>query len=94
MEDARTQTKRVPFNAYRGNKRRSFPISSARKFCFRHGEMIMSTKIMMALLAAVFACASLALAQGDGNRDNEYATKSAQYCVPQYDNPDPIRIFC
>ena len=38
----------------------------------------MSTKITMALMAAVIACASLALAGGDGNRDTEYTYKTAQ----------------
>jgi hypothetical protein len=55
----------------------------------------MSTKITMALAAVVIACASSALAGGNGNRDNWYASSSAQYCLPQFDdNPDPLRVYC
>jgi hypothetical protein len=55
--------------------------------------MTMSIKIVMAL-AAIIACAYPALAGGSGNRDSGYTFKSAQYCVPQYDNPDWLRIYC
>jgi hypothetical protein len=37
---------------------------------------------------------AFALAGGSGNRDSGYTFKSAQYCVPQYDNPDWLRIYC
>jgi hypothetical protein len=54
----------------------------------------MSAKITVALLGVVIACASAALAGGDGNRDNGY-TMSAQYCIPQFDdNPDALRVYC
>jgi hypothetical protein len=36
-------------------------------------DITMSTKISLALAALVIACASPALAGGDGNRDNWYA---------------------
>jgi hypothetical protein len=63
---------------------------------FRHKEkMTMSTKITMALVAAVIAYASPALAGGNRNRDNEYTYKTAQYCLPQLDDlPDTTRVFC
>jgi hypothetical protein len=54
------------------------------------GEASMSIKLTMALVA-VIAYASLAQAGGDGNRDR---FKSAQYCVPQYDNSDAVRVYC
>ena len=50
----------------------------------------MSTKITMALVAAVIACASLALAGSYGNRD-----KTAQFCIPQLDElPGTTRLYC
>ena len=55
----------------------------------------MLTKITMALVALVIACASPALAGGSGNRDDGYMSKSAQYCMPQFDdNPDALRVYC
>jgi hypothetical protein len=55
----------------------------------------MSTKITMALVVAVIACASPALAGGNRNRDNEYTYKTAQYCLPQLDDlPDTTRVYC
>ena len=55
----------------------------------------MSTKITMALLPLSSHCALPALAAGNGNRDNEYAYKSAQYCIPQYDElPGTTRVYC
>lgn len=58
-------------------------------------DITMSTKISMALAALIIACASPALAGGDGNRDNWYASSSAQYCLPQFDDdPDPLRVYC
>ena len=54
----------------------------------------MSTKITMALVAAVIACASPALAEGNGNRDTEY-TQTAQFCIPQLDElPGTTRLYC
>ena len=54
----------------------------------------MSAKITMALVAVVIACAAATLAGGDGNRDNGY-TKSAQYCIPQFDDDsDALRVYC
>jgi hypothetical protein len=50
----------------------------------------MSLKFTMALVALI-ACASPGLAGGSNNRDT---SKSAQYCVPQYDNSDGPRIYC
>jgi hypothetical protein len=56
--------------------------------------MTMSTKITMALVTAVIACASPALAGGNGNRDTEYAYKTAQYCIPQIDElPGTTRLY-
>ena len=55
----------------------------------------MSTKITMALVAAVIACASPALAGGNGNRDIEYTYKNAQFCIPQLDElPGTTRLYC
>jgi len=57
----------------------------------------MSIKIVMALVTAVIACASPALAGGNGNRDrnNEYTYKTAQYCIPQLDElPGTTRLYC
>jgi hypothetical protein len=58
--------------------------------------MTMSTKITMALVTAVIACASPALAGGNGNRHTEYAYKTAQYCIPQLDDelPGTTRLYC
>jgi hypothetical protein len=53
----------------------------------------MSAKII-ALLIAAFACASAAFAQGSGNRDNGRTSQTAQYCVPQHDSADALRIYC
>ena len=50
----------------------------------------MSLNFMMALVALI-ACASPDLSGATSNRD---ASKSAQYCVPQYDNSDGPRIYC
>jgi len=55
----------------------------------------MSIKIVMALVTAFIACASPALAGGNGNRDTEYAYKTAQYCLPQLDElPGTTRLYC
>jgi hypothetical protein len=57
--------------------------------------MIMSTKITMALVVAVIACASPALAGDNRNGDNEYTYKTAQYCLPQLDDlPGTTRVYC
>ena len=53
----------------------------------------MSTKITMALVAAVIACTSPALAQDNGNRDTEYTYKTSQYCIPQHDQLSPTPSF-
>ena len=50
----------------------------------------MSIKLTMALIALI-ACACPA-STGDG--DNRDTFTSAQYCVPQYDNADALRIYC
>jgi hypothetical protein len=52
--------------------------------------MTMSIKLTMAVVV-VIACAALVPAGADDNRDT---VKSAQYCVPQYDNSDAVRIYC
>ena len=53
----------------------------------------MSTKITMAFVAAVITLASSALAAGTGDRDDQY--KSAQYCIPQLDEPPgTTRVYC
>jgi hypothetical protein len=55
----------------------------------------MSTKITMALIAVVTALAFPALAAGNGNPSNAYTYKSAQYCIPQYDDlSDMTRVYC
>jgi hypothetical protein len=57
--------------------------------------MTMSTKITMALVAAVIACASPALAGGNRNRNDEYSYKTAQYCIPELDElPGTTRLYC
>jgi hypothetical protein len=57
--------------------------------------MTMSTKITMALMAAVIASASPALAGSNGTRDTEYTYKTAQYCMPQLDElPGTTRLYC
>jgi hypothetical protein len=50
----------------------------------------MSLKFTIALVA-VIAYASPALTGDSNNRDT---SKSAQYCVPQYDNSDGPRVYC
>jgi hypothetical protein len=86
----------TPQRAINGNKRRPARSSLQREFAFRHEEkMTMSTKITMALVAAVIACASPALAGGNGNRDTEYTYKTAQFCIPQLDElPGTTRLYC
>lgn len=55
----------------------------------------MPTKITMALVAVVTALAFPALAADDGNRGNAYTYKSAQYCMPPYDDlSDVTRVYC
>jgi hypothetical protein len=55
----------------------------------------MSTKITMALVVAVIACASPALAGGNRNRNDEYSYKTAQYCIPELDElPGTTRLYC
>jgi hypothetical protein len=54
----------------------------------------MSAKIIIALLIAAFAYASAALAQGNSNRDKGRTSQTAQYCVPQHDNANALRIYC
>jgi hypothetical protein len=53
----------------------------------------MSVKII-ALLITAFACAAAAFAQGSSNRENGQMSQTAQYCMPQHDNPDALRIYC
>jgi hypothetical protein len=45
----------------------------------------MQRKLTLALAAAVIAFASCALA-GNGSRNNEFTSETAQYCIPQYDS--------
>jgi hypothetical protein len=57
--------------------------------------MTMSTKITMALVAAVIACAPPALGGCNGNRDTEHTYETAQYCIPQLDElPGTTRLYC
>jgi hypothetical protein len=57
--------------------------------------MTMSIKIVMALVTVVIACASPALAGGNRDRNNEYTYKTAQYCLPQLDEPPgTTRLYC
>ena len=58
-------------------------------------KMTMSTRIMMALVAVVMALTFSALAAGNGNRKNSYTYKSAQYCIPGFDDlPGATRVYC
>jgi hypothetical protein len=58
-------------------------------------KMTMSTRIMMALFAVVMALTFPALAAGNGNPDNAYTYKSAQYCIPGFDDlPSATRVYC
>jgi hypothetical protein len=41
----------------------------------------MSTNVTMPFVAAIIALAFPALGVGNSNRDNEYASKSVQYCM-------------
>ena len=50
----------------------------------------MSIKLTMALVV-VIACAALAPPETGENHDT---FRSAQYCVPHYDNSDAVRIYC
>jgi hypothetical protein len=55
----------------------------------------MSSKITLALVFTIIAFTSSALAAGNGRPDNEYTYKSAQYCIPQYDElPGMTRVYC
>ena len=55
----------------------------------------MSTKVTMALVPVIIALALPALAAGNGKRDTEYTYKSAQYCIPQFDElPGATRVYC
>jgi len=50
----------------------------------------MSIKLTMAFVVVV-VWAALAPANAGENRDT---FRSAQYCVPHYDNSDAVRIYC
>jgi hypothetical protein len=52
--------------------------------------MTMSIKLTMAFVV-VIACAALAPAEAGENRDT---FTSAQYCVPQYNDSDAVRVYC
>jgi hypothetical protein len=55
----------------------------------------MWTRIMMALVAVVMALTFPALAAGNGNPDSAYTYKSAQYCIPGFDDlPSATRVYC
>ena len=55
----------------------------------------MSTKVAVAFVAVIVALPLSALAAGNGNRDNEYTYKLAQYCMPQHDElPGTTRVYC
>lgn len=57
--------------------------------------MTVSTKVTMAFVAAIVALAFPTLLAGNGNRDTEYAYKTAQYCIPQLDElPGTTRLYC
>lgn len=53
----------------------------------------MSIKFTMALIVAI-VCVSSDHAGSSGYRNNIYPSTSAQYCVPQYDDSDGLRIYC
>ena len=50
----------------------------------------MSIKLTIALVA-VIVCAALAPVEAG---ENHATFRSAQYCVPHYDNSDAVRIYC
>jgi hypothetical protein len=52
--------------------------------------MTMSIKFTMAFVVGI-ACAALAPAEAGENHDT---FTLAQYCAPQYDNSDAVRIYC
>lgn len=55
----------------------------------------MSTKVTMPFVAAIIALAFPAFGAGNSNRDNEHTSKSAQYCIPQFDElPATTRVYC
>jgi hypothetical protein len=54
----------------------------------------MSIRIATVLVAAVIALASPALTAGNGNRNNESASKLSQLCIPQDDFPDAPTVYC
>jgi hypothetical protein len=57
--------------------------------------MTMSTKVAVFFVAVIVALPLSALAAGNGNRDNEYTYKLAQYCMPQHDElPGMTKVYC
>jgi hypothetical protein len=65
-------------------------IFTPRQFASVRGEMTMSIKLTIALVVMI-ACAAFVFAEAGENHDT---LTSAQYCVPQYDNSDAVRIYC
>jgi hypothetical protein len=63
---------------------------------FAHEEKItMSREIAISFVAVALALAFSAHASGNHNRGNAYSYQSAQYCIPQYDEPsDMTRVYC
>jgi hypothetical protein len=55
----------------------------------------MLTKITMPFVAAITALAFSALSAGNSNHDTEHTSRSAQYCIPQFDElPATTRVYC
>jgi hypothetical protein len=54
---------------------------------------IMAAKVMMAVVSAVLAISSPALAASNGTRDNGFMSQTAQYCMPQYDDSGAQRLL-
>jgi hypothetical protein len=54
---------------------------------------IVAAKVMMAVVSAVFAISSPALAASNGTRDNGFMSQTAQYCMPQYDDSGAQRLL-
>jgi len=78
-----------------GNKRRPARSSLQRELLPTRGENDHVDQDHDALVAAVIACASPALAGGNDNRDTEYTYKTAQFCIPQLDElPGTTRLYC
>src|SRR6266540_3281377 len=76
----------------RGIKRSLLRSSLRRGFA---QEEKMSPESAISVIAVALALAFSAHASGNHNRGNAYSYQSAQYCMPQYDEPsDMTRVYC